>query len=100
MSLHTQYFLLDAAAETSSASPQPPSPTSSAGWRSISTCRRATPTAATSTPWLACSGATSAPRPVTRREDTLLEETFYEQDLLPVCSPALLAARGPADLQD
>ena len=41
--------------------------------------------------------------PVTRREDTLLEETLYEEDLMPVCSPALLAARGrplePADLQ-
>ena len=39
---------------------------------------------------------------MTRREDTLLEETLYEEDLLPVCSPALLAARGrpgkPADL--
>ena len=26
--------------------------------------------------------------------DTLLEETLYEEQLLPVCSPALLAARG------
>ena len=37
-----------------------------------------------------------------RREDTLLEETLYEEELLPVCSPALLAARGrprtPAEL--
>ena len=37
-----------------------------------------------------------------RREDTLLEETLYEEDLLPVCSPALLAACGqprtPAEL--
>ena len=37
-----------------------------------------------------------------RREDTLLEETLYEEALTPVCSPALLAARGrpggPADL--
>ena len=53
--------------------------------------------------WLAYSGETAAPRPVTRREDTLLEETLYEEDLMPVCSPALLAARGrplePADLQ-
>ena len=52
--------------------------------------------------WLAYTGETAAPRPVTRREDTLLEETLYEEDLLPVCSPALLAARGrprgPADL--
>ena len=53
--------------------------------------------------WLAYSGETAAPRPVTRREDTLLEETLYQEDLMPVCSPALLAARGrprkPADLQ-
>ena len=28
---------------------------------------------------------------MTRREDTLLEETLYEEELLPVCSPALLA---------
>ena len=52
--------------------------------------------------WLAYTGETAAPRPVTRREDTLLEETLYEEELLPVCSPALLAARGrprrPADL--
>ena len=52
--------------------------------------------------WLAYSGETSAPRPLTRREDTLLEETLYEEQLVPVCSPALLAARGrpggPADL--
>ena len=52
--------------------------------------------------WLAYTGETAAPRPLTRREDTLLEETLYEEDLLPVCSPALLAARGrpcePADL--
>ncbi len=43
--------------------------------------------------WLACSGETSAPRPLSRREDTLLEETLYKE-LLPVCSPALIAARG------
>ena len=53
--------------------------------------------------WLAYSGETSAPRPLTRREDTLLEETLYEEALLPVCSPALLAARGrprsPAQLR-
>ena len=52
--------------------------------------------------WLAYTSETAAPRPVMRREDTLLEETLYEEDLLPVCSPALLAARGrprrPADL--
>ena len=46
--------------------------------------------------WLACTGETAAPRPVTRREDTVLEETLYEEDLLPVCSPALLAAQGAA----
>ena len=54
--------------------------------------------------WLAYTGETSAPRPLTRREDTLLEETLYEEALLPVCSPALLAARGrprsPAALHD
>ena len=54
--------------------------------------------------WLAYSGETSAPRPLTRREETLLEETLYEEALLPVCSPALLAARGrprsPAALRD
>ena len=52
--------------------------------------------------WLAYTGETAAARPVTRREDTLLEETLYEEELLPVCSPALLAVRGqprtPADL--
>ncbi len=52
--------------------------------------------------WFAYTGETAAPRPVTCREDTLLEETLYEEELLPVCSPALLAARGrprtPADL--
>ena len=54
--------------------------------------------------WLAYTGETAAPRPVTRRVDTLLEETLYEEDLVPVCSPALLAACGrprrPADLRD
>ena len=54
--------------------------------------------------WFAYTGETAAPRPVTRREDTLLEEALYEEHLLPVCSPALLAARGrpggPADLDD
>ncbi len=52
--------------------------------------------------WIAYTGATAAPRPVTRRADTLIEETLYEEQLLPVCSPALLAARGqprgPAEL--
>ena len=54
--------------------------------------------------WLAYAGETAAPRPLTRREDTLLEETLYEEALTPVCSPALLAARGrpgsPAELAD
>ena len=44
--------------------------------------------------WLAYTGETAAPRPVMRREDMLLEETLYEENLLPVCSPVLLAARG------
>ena len=47
--------------------------------------------------WFACTGETAAPRPLTCREDTLLEETLYEEDLLPVCSPALLAALGRPD---
>ena len=54
--------------------------------------------------WFAYTGETAAPRPVTRREDTLLEETLFEEDLRPVCSPALLVALGrpgsPADLHD
>ena len=54
--------------------------------------------------WFAYTGETAAPRPVTRREDIVIEETLYEEELLPVCSPALLAARGrprgPADLDD
>ena len=54
--------------------------------------------------WFAYSGETAAPRPVTRREDTLLEETLYEENLQPVASPAVLAARGrprdPADLEE
>ena len=53
--------------------------------------------------WLAYSGETSAPRPLTRREDTVLEETLYEEELLPVCSPALISAHGkprsPSDLR-
>ena len=52
--------------------------------------------------WFAYTGETAAPRPVTSHEDTLLEETLYQEELLPVCSPTLLAARGrprgPADL--
>ena len=52
--------------------------------------------------WFAYTGNTAAPRPMTRREDTVHEETLYEEQLFPVCSPALLgahgSARGPADL--
>ena len=44
--------------------------------------------------WLAYTGETAAPRPVTRHDYTLLEETLYDEALLPVCSPALIAARG------
>ena len=44
--------------------------------------------------WIAYTGATAAPHPATRRVDTLIEETLYEEQLLPVCSPALLEARG------
>ena len=43
--------------------------------------------------WFACTGETAAPRPVARREDILWEETLYEEQLLPVCSPALLEGR-------
>ena len=54
--------------------------------------------------WLAYSGETSAPRPLTRREETLLEEALYEEALLPVCSPALRGrprpAPQPAQLRD
>ena len=50
--------------------------------------------------WFAYTGETAAPRPVTRREDTLLEETLYEEELVPVCSLALLAARGWPPLYD
>ena len=54
--------------------------------------------------WFAYTGETAAPRPVTRREDTLLEEPLYEESLQPVASPAVLAARGrprgPADLHE
>ena len=50
--------------------------------------------------WIAYTGATAAPHPAMRREDTLIgdtliEETLYEEQLLPVCSPVLLEARGP-----
>ena len=54
--------------------------------------------------WIAYTGETAAPRPVTSREDSLLEETLYEERLLPVCSPDLLATRGrpasPAELRE
>ena len=53
--------------------------------------------------WLAYSGETAAPRPVSRHDYTLLEETLYDEVLLPVCSPALIAARdrprGPGALR-
>ncbi len=46
--------------------------------------------------WIAYVGETAAPRP-----EGLFEETLYEEDLLPVCSPALIEARGrPADPVD
>ena len=45
-------------------------------------------------------GVSERQRPVRRREDALLEETLYEEELLPVCSPALLAARGRPLLYD
>ena len=49
--------------------------------------------------WIAYVGETAAPRP-----EGLFEETLYEEALLPVCSPALIAARGrpgdPVDLHD
>ena len=52
--------------------------------------------------WIAYTGETAAPRPTSQRGDTLLEETLYQEQLLPVCSPGLLKARGrpesPADL--
>ena len=53
--------------------------------------------------WIAYTGVTAAPHPVARRQDTLIEETLYQEQLTAVCSPTLLAARGrpnsPADLQ-
>ena len=43
--------------------------------------------------WIAYIGETAAPRP-----EGLCEETLYEEELFPVCSPALLEARGkPGD---
>ena len=49
--------------------------------------------------WIAYVGETAAPRP-----EGLFEETLYEEDLLPVCSPLLIESRGkpgdPADLHD
>ena len=54
--------------------------------------------------WIAYTGETAAPRPVTEQGDILIEETLYEENLIAVCSPALLAERGrpssPADLHD
>ena len=49
--------------------------------------------------WIAYVGETAAPRP-----EGQFEETLYEEALLPVCSPALIEARGrpgdPLDLHD
>ena len=49
--------------------------------------------------WLAYVGETAAPRP-----EGLFEETLYEENLLPVCSPSLIEARGrpgdPVELHD
>lgn len=54
--------------------------------------------------WIAYSGQTAAPRPDTRRAGHLIEETLFEEQLFPVCSPSLLAERGrpagPAELSD
>ena len=44
--------------------------------------------------WIAYTGETAAPRPLSRPADTLLEEKLYEEQLRPVCSPALLAEHG------
>lgn len=53
--------------------------------------------------WLAYAGPTAAPRPRTLSgAEALLEDTLFEETLAPVCSPALIAARGlpraPAEL--
>ena len=49
--------------------------------------------------WIAYVGETAAPRP-----EGLYEETLYEEDLLPVCSPSLIETcgrpRDPVDLHD
>ena len=55
--------------------------------------------------WLAYSGPTAAPRPEARPgADALVEDTLFEEALVPVCSPALLQIRGrpssPADLRE
>ena len=55
--------------------------------------------------WLAYAGPTAAPRPEARPgEDALVEDTLFEELLHPVCSPALIEARGqpeaPEDLYD
>lgn len=48
--------------------------------------------------WIAYAGQTAAPRPELRRANTLFEEALFEEQLLPVCSPAFLAERGrPVD---
>lgn len=52
--------------------------------------------------WIAYAGATAAPRPRTCRDDVLLEDTLYDEQLMPVANPKLVAARGrpasPVDL--
>ena len=54
--------------------------------------------------WIAYTGETAAPRPTVKNRDTLIEELLFEEHLLPVCSPALLADRGrpasPDELHD
>ena len=48
--------------------------------------------------WFAYTGETAAPRPVTRREDTVLEETLYEEGVAAGVQPGPDggAAGGPA----
>ena len=55
--------------------------------------------------WLAYAGPTAAPRPeALPGEEALVEDTLFEETLLPVCSPSLVKARGqpgaPEDLLD
>ena len=55
--------------------------------------------------WLAYAGPTAGPRPEARPgDDALLEDTLFEEALVPVCSPGQLKHRGPprapAELRD